>query len=48
MRPFCNEEDTVRRVVLAAFAARLMELMRGRDLEALDRLPRPLLSEFIV
>ena len=48
MRPFCTEEDTVRRVVLAAFAARLMELMRGRDLEALDRLPRPLLSEFIV
>ena len=32
----------------AAFAARLMELLRGRDLESLDRLPRPLLSEFVV
>lgn len=48
MRPFCNEEETVRWIVLAAFAARLMELLRGRDLESLDRLPRPLLSEFIV
>jgi len=26
----------------------LMELLRGRDLESLDRLPRALLSEFIV
>ena len=48
MRPFCTEEETVRRIVLAAFAARLMELLRGRDLEALERLPRPLLSEFVV
>jgi hypothetical protein len=48
MRPFCAEEETVRRIVLAAFAARLMELLRGRDLESLDRLPRPLLSEFVV
>ncbi len=48
MRPFCAEEETVRRVVLAAFAARLMELLQGRDLESLERLPRPLLSEFVV
>lgn len=48
MRPFCAEEETVRRIVLAAFAARLLELLRGRDLESLDRLPRPLLSEFVV
>lgn len=48
MRPFCAEEETVRRVVLAAFAARLLELLRGRDLESLERLPRPLLSEFVV
>lgn len=48
MRPFCNTDDAVRQIVLAAFAARLMELLRGRDLEALDRLPRPLLSEFVV
>lgn len=48
MRPFCIEEETVRRVVLAAFAARLLELLRGRDLDALECLPRPLLSEFIV
>lgn len=48
MRPFCTEEETVRRIVLAAFAARLLELLRGRDLEALDHIPRPLLSEFVV
>lgn len=48
MRPFCSEEETVRRIVLAAFAARLLELLRGRDLESLERLPRPLLSEFVV
>ncbi len=48
MRPFCTEEETVRWIVLAAFAARLMELLRGRDLESLERLPRPLLSEFVV
>jgi len=48
MRPFCIEEETVRRVVLAAFAARLLELLRGRDLDALECLPRPLLSEFVV
>ena len=47
-RPFCREEDIVRQLVLAAFAARLMELVSGRDLEALEKLPRPLLSEFIV
>lgn len=48
MRPFCTEEETVRRIVLAAFAARLLELLRGRDLESLERIPRPLLSEFVV
>ncbi|CAA9587055.1 MAG: hypothetical protein AVDCRST_MAG18-4035 [uncultured Thermomicrobiales bacterium] len=29
-------------------AARLLDLLRGRDLESLERLPRPLLSEFVV
>ena len=47
-RPFCREEGIVRQLVLAAFAARLMELLLKRELEALERLPRPLLSEFIL
>lgn len=48
MRPFCSEEETLRRIVLAAFAARLIELLRGRELESLERVPRPLLSEFVI
>ena len=48
VRPFCREEGVVRQLVLAAFAARLMEIVRGRELKALEQLPRPLLSEFIV
>ena len=38
----------MRQLVLAAFAARLMTLVRGRELKALDQLRRPPLSEFIV
>lgn len=48
VRPVCIDDAALRQIVLAAFAARLMELLRGCDLEALEELPRPLLSEFIV
>lgn len=47
-RPFCREESTARQLVLAAFAARLMEFVWGRELPSLESLPRPLLSEFVV
>lgn len=47
-RPFCREENAVRQLVLAAFAARLIEFAWGRELPALESVPRPLLSEFVV